>query len=151
MDPGPGVLRGAMRYLVLSDLHSNIEATRAVLDDAGRRGYDRAVCLGDIVGYGGSPNEVVDALRALEPVAVIRGNHDKVATGIEEGEYFNDIARAAALWTRDKLNPVNREYVLALPPGPVDAGGFLISHGTPVDEDAYILSEMDAAAVFDSL
>src|SRR5262245_60833327 len=137
-----------MRYLVLSDLHSNIEATRAVLEDAGRRGFDRAVCLGDIVGYGGSPNEVVDTLRALDPVAIIRGNHDKVATGIEDGEYFNDIARAAALWTRDMLTPLNRDYILGLPRGPVDAGGFLISHGTPVDEDAYILSELDADVVF---
>lgn len=140
-----------MRYLILSDLHANLEATRAVLADATVRGYDRAVCLGDIVGYGASPNEVIDLLRALHPVAVIRGNHDKVAAGIEEGEFFNEIARAAAIWTRETLTPDNRRYIQELPAGPVDAGGFLISHGTPLDEDAYILSEMDAAAIFESL
>jgi diadenosine tetraphosphatase ApaH/serine/threonine PP2A family protein phosphatase len=140
-----------MRYLVLSDLHSNLEATQAVLADARAAGYERVVCLGDIVGYGGSPNEVVDLLRSLEPAGVIRGNHDKVAAGVEEGENFNDIARAAALWTREMLTPGNRRWLAELPRGPLDQGGFLISHGTPLDEDAYILSEMDALVVFDSM
>ena len=107
-----------MRYLILSDLHANLEATRAVLADATTRGYDCTVCLGDIVGYGASPNEVIDLLRALHPVAVIRGNHDKVAAGIEEGEFFNEIARAAAIWTRETLTPDNRRYIQELPRSP---------------------------------
>lgn len=138
-----------MRYLVLSDLHANLEAAQAVIRDASARGYDRCVCLGDIVGYGGSPNEVIDLLRGLQPQAVIRGNHDKVACGIEEGDQFNDIARAAAIWTRDSLSEANRRWLAALPKGPLDVEGFTIAHGCPVDEDAYILSETDATLNFE--
>ncbi|MEE8607155.1 MAG: metallophosphoesterase family protein, partial [Nitrospiraceae bacterium] len=65
-----------MRYLILSDIHSNLTALEAVLAQAGDN-YDRVVCLGDIVGYGPDPNQVVDRVRALDPVAVVRGNHDK--------------------------------------------------------------------------
>ncbi len=140
-----------MRYLILSDLHANLEASHAVLTDAGGHGYDRVLCLGDIVGYGGCPNEVVDLVRAQKPHAVIRGNHDKVASGLEEGDQFNEVARSAAVWTRETLTPDNRRWLMELPQGPLDMGGFLISHGSPVDEDAYILTEVDALMVFDSL
>jgi len=140
-----------MRYLILSDLHANLEALRAVLADAAPRGYDQVLCLGDIVGYGGNPNEVVDLLRAQKPAAVIRGNHDKVACGIEEGEHFNDIARAAAVWTREALTASNRSYLSDLPRGPIDVGGFLISHGNPADEDGYLLSEVDALLAFEAV
>ncbi len=140
-----------MRYLVLSDLHSNLEATRAVLDDAQVRGFDRAVCLGDIVGYGANPNEVIDLLKAMSPVAVVRGNHDKVAAGIDTGEQFSEIALQAALWTRGALTAGNMDYLASLPRGPLEVGSFLISHGTPVDEDAYLLSEDDARSIFETL
>jgi len=140
-----------MRFLIVSDLHSNIHAFRAVLEDAGSRGYDRVLCLGDIVGYGPHPNEVVDALKALSPHAVVRGNHDKVVTGIEEGNDFSEIALEAAMWTRGELTRENLGYLSELPQGPIDAGGFLISHGTPILEDAYLLSDLDAAFVFGAL
>jgi len=140
-----------MRYLILSDLHANLEAFTAVLADAASRRYDRVLCLGDIVGYGGNPNEVIDLLKAQRPSAVIRGNHDKVACGIENGEHFNDIARAAAVWTRDSLSEDNRAFLRNLPCGPVDAGGFVISHGNPADEDGYLLSEVDALMTFESV
>lgn len=140
-----------MRYLILSDLHSNLEAVRCVLEDARRRGFDRAVCLGDIVGYGANPNEVVDLVRRMELMAVVRGNHDKVAAGVESGEQFSEIALEAALWTREVLSEENRHYLETLPMGPLEVDGFLISHGTPVEEDAYLLSEEDAGVIFDSL
>ena len=137
-----------MRFLVLSDLHSNIQALQAVLRDARLRGYDRVLCLGDVVGYGANPNEVVDWLRSQPPHAIVRGNHDKVATGLESGDEFSEIALEAALWTREALSPENMKYLAELPQGPIDAGGFLISHGTPLLEDAYLLSDLDAAFVF---
>jgi len=140
-----------MRYLILSDLHANLEALRSVLADADAKGFDRLLCLGDIVGYGANPNEVIELLRARRPYAVIRGNHDKVACGIEDGEHFNDIALTAAVWTREALAPENRRYLRELPQGPVDAGGFLISHGNPYDEDGYLLSEVDALMTFESV
>ena len=78
----------------------------------------------------------------------IRGNHDKVASGVEEGLGFNPVALAAARWTQRRLSEVNRRFVASLPPGPVQENGFLYAHGSPLDEDAYIFSERDAAEVF---
>lgn len=137
-----------MRYLILSDLHSNLEATRSVLADASARGFDRTVVLGDIVGYGANPNEVVDLIRGLAPVTSVRGNHDKAACGITDGDTFNDIAQMAVLWTRRVLTPGNLEYLKSLPEGPCEADQFLISHGSPLDEEEYIMGEADAADAF---
>jgi len=137
-----------MRSLILSDLHANVEALDSVLDDARRQGFDRVVCLGDIVGYGASPGEVIDRLRALQPSAIVRGNHDKVVSGITQGETFHDAALTAALWTREAISKEAAEWLRSLPQGPMDAGGFVIAHGSPHDEEEYILGDIDAALAF---
>jgi predicted phosphodiesterase len=138
-----------MRYLVLSDIHSNKEALGAVLSFVRRKPWDKAVFLGDLVGYGANPNQTVDMVRALKPLAAIRGNHDKVCAGLEEGELFNRIALEAAHWTRRKLTRANLAWLKSLPEGPVVVdGAFAISHGTPIDEDAYIFGEIEALNVF---
>ncbi|MGE3956237.1 MAG: metallophosphoesterase [Vicinamibacterales bacterium] len=140
-----------MRYLVLSDIHANIEALDVCLDDARRRGYDRIVVLGDIVGYGPDPNEVIDRVVALEPVALVRGNHDKIAFGIDQAEGFNIAARAAAQWTLNALTADHRTWLTRLPQGPsVVDGAFEICHGSPVDEDEYIFDELDARRAIDA-
>jgi predicted phosphodiesterase len=134
-----------MRYLVLTDIHANLEALDTCLADAKARGYDETLCLGDLVGYGADPNAVVERVRALEPVAVVRGNHDKVACGIEQAEGFNAVARSAAKWTLDVLIPEYRDWLAALPMGPHDVDEVVeICHGSPFDEDAYIFDELDA-------
>lgn len=140
-----------MRYLVISDIHANIEALEVCLEDAARRGYDRTVVLGDIVGYGPDPNAVIDRILSLEPVAIVRGNHDKIAFGIEQAEGFNVAARAAAQWTLNALTPEHRDWLIALPQGPtlVD-DAFEICHGSPVDEDEYIFDELDARRAIDA-
>ncbi|HEY3176683.1 MAG TPA: metallophosphoesterase family protein [Candidatus Polarisedimenticolia bacterium] len=140
-----------MRYLILSDLHANLEAVSRVIEDARARGFDRVAVLGDIVGYGANPNEVIDLVRELRPDAMVRGNHDKAACGITNGETFNDVARTAVLWTRRALSPANLEYLKSLPAGPVDPGGFLIAHGSPLDEEDYILGELDASGALDNV
>ncbi len=133
-----------MRYLVLSDIHANIDALDAVLTDAAREGYERVVVLGDLVGYGAEPNQVIERVRALEPAAIIRGNHDKVAAGVESADGFNPTAQRSANWTRDALTEENREFLRALQPGPVAIDALtLICHGSPVDEDTYIFTETD--------
>jgi predicted phosphodiesterase len=138
-----------MRYLVLSDIHSNLEAFEAVMAHVRRKRWDKAVCLGDVVGYAANPNQTVDGLRALKPLAAIRGNHDKVCSGVEQGEMFNRIAFEAAMWTRQKLTHGNLSWLKTLPEGPLVVDGrFAISHGTPVDEDAYIFGEIEALNVF---
>jgi predicted phosphodiesterase len=138
-----------MRYLILSDIHSNREAFTAVLAHVRRKPWDKVVFLGDLVGYGADPNQTVDMLRALRPLVGIRGNHDKVCSGIEDGELFNRIALEAALWTREKLTRSNLKWLRDLPPGPLVVDrAFAISHGTPIDEDAYIFGEIEALNVF---
>jgi predicted phosphodiesterase len=138
-----------MRYLVLSDLHSNKEALDAVLAFVRRKRWDKVVCLGDLVGYGANPNQVIDTIRRLGPLAAIRGNHDKVCSGIEDGELFNRIALEAAMWTRRKLTRANLKFLRGLPQGPLEVDGlFAVAHGTPIDEDAYIFGEIEALNVF---
>jgi predicted phosphodiesterase len=138
-----------MKYLILSDIHSNHEALSAVLSHIQRKRWDKAVVLGDLVGYGANPNQAVDRVRALKPLVAIRGNHDKVCSGIENGELFNRVALEAAMWTRRKLTRSNLRWLHDLPEGPaVVDGEFAISHGTPIDEDAYIFGELEALNVF---
>jgi predicted phosphodiesterase len=138
-----------MRYLILSDIHANHEALRAVLAHVKRKRWDKAIVLGDVVGYGANPNQAVDLVRGLKPLVAIRGNHDKVCSGIEDGEMFNRVALQAAIWTRQKLTPSNLRWLQSLPEGPVVVdGAFAVAHGTPIDEDAYIFGEIEALNVF---
>jgi diadenosine tetraphosphatase ApaH/serine/threonine PP2A family protein phosphatase len=135
-----------MRYLILTDIHGNLEALDACIDDAAARGYDRALVLGDLVGYGGDPNEVIERVQSLNPLAIVRGNHDKVACGLEPADGFNAVAKSAVRWTFETLTIEHREWLAALPKGPHAVDDFLeICHGSPFDEDAYIFDELDAA------
>jgi predicted phosphodiesterase len=127
-----------MRYLILSDIHANLTALDKVLEVAKGR-WEKAVCLGDLVGYGPDPNEVIDRVRAL-PAVTIRGNHDKAIAGLEDADEFNPVARNAVLWTRAQLRPENRGYLENLPKGPLTIDGFSIVHGALYDEDEYVLS-----------
>ena len=135
-----------MRILLLSDIHANLEALDACL--AAAPPYDVAVNLGDIVGYGASPNEVTTRSRDLGKTFV-RGNHDKAVTGLMNLDDFNPMAAAAAIWTRDTLSPENLEWLRELPHGPVqlpDMPEVQLVHGSPNDEDEYVVSLGDALA-----
>jgi predicted phosphodiesterase len=135
-----------VRTLVLSDIHSNWEALEAVI--AATQGqYDKIVCLGDLVGYGADPNPVVEWVRANVPV-VIRGNHDKACSGLESLEWFNEVAREAALWTLNALTPENLNFLLTLAKGPMENDGIVLVHGSILDEDEYVVSPREAAQVF---
>jgi predicted phosphodiesterase len=131
-----------MRYLILSDIHANLTALDAALEAAKGR-WAKAVCLGDVVGYGPDPNEAIDRVRSLGAVT-IRGNHDKVVASLIDAEDFNPIARSAALWTRDQLRIENREYLENLPKGPISVDAFSIVHGAFHDEDEYVFSPAQA-------
>ncbi len=134
-----------MRYLILSDIHANLDALEAVLAAAASESWDRIVVLGDLVGYGAEPNMVIERVRALDPVVVIRGNHDKAACGLEDASNFNQIARAAATWTYETLSEENRKYLRDLPSGPVTLDDRVeLCHGAPFDEDHYIFDGDDA-------
>jgi diadenosine tetraphosphatase ApaH/serine/threonine PP2A family protein phosphatase len=133
-----------MRILLLSEIHSNQEALQACLAEAPP--HDVVVNLGDIVGYGASPNEVIESSRQLGKLFV-RGNHDKAACGLMEVTDFNPVAGMAALWTRDHLTPENLEWLRLLPQGPIqvdDALDAQFVHGSPIDEDEYLVTMRDA-------
>jgi diadenosine tetraphosphatase ApaH/serine/threonine PP2A family protein phosphatase len=134
-----------MRYLILTDIHANLEALETVLADADDRGYEQTLVLGDLVGYGADPNAVIARVLELDPRAIVRGNHDKVACGLETAEGFNVVAKSAAAWTFAVLTPENREWLAALPRGPEVIDDVIeICHGSPFDEDAYIFDALDA-------
>ena len=150
-----------VRILLLSDIHANLEALEACL--AGAPPHDAVANLGDIVGYGASPNEVTEIARKLGTL-LVRGNHDKACTGLEGLESFNPIAAWAALWTQQTLTPDNHAWLKALPMGPVQLDGMLSPptkkegeesagepiyavHGSPLEEDDYLIHLQDALEV----
>lgn len=134
-----------MRYLILSDIHANWHALEAVLRHAAGA-YDRVLCCGDVVGYGADPNRVVEWSREHVEV-IVRGNHDKGCAGLDDLEWFNSLARDSARWTQDQLSEANLEYLERLPRGPIALDGFALVHGSPLDEDEYVLSDADVAGV----
>ena len=138
-----------MRALVVSDLHSNAPALKAVMQHVRRKRFDQVICLGDFVGYGAQPNQVLDTMRNVRARKLyIRGNHDRVAAGVEDGFGFNQAAKSAALWTRGHLSAPNRRFLSELLLGPVRYDGIVLCHGSPNDEDEYVFHEGHAAAIF---
>jgi len=141
-----------MRALVLSDIHGNLPALEAVLAAAAGEavgGFDALWNLGDMVGYGARPNQVLDRLRALpvEQAVHVRGNHDRVCCGLSSSVGFNPVAAAAAAWTERTLTPDNLAWLRAVPRGPLRAGPrALCAHGSPLHEDDYIIAMRDAFA-----
>lgn len=135
-----------MRYLIIADMHGNWDALVAVLEDARERGFEEVLVLGDLVGYGATPNEIVEELCRLEmPFQVIRGNHDKVVSGIDDGSNFNPTALLAARWTSDAMTEENLGFIRNLPQGPIRIDDdLMICHGSLLDEDEYLLAALDA-------
>ena len=124
-----------LRYLVISDIHANLEALDAVLTAAGR--YDHALVLGDLVGYGADPNAVIDRVRALLAATFIRGNHDKVGAGLENTDGFNYLARQPSRGRASTLTPDHRSGWLRCRKARSSSTDLVeICHGAPFDEDA---------------
>ena len=136
-----------MRYAVICDVHSNLEALEVVLAEIRRQEVDRIVHLGDIVGYNINPNECIEILRS-ENVESIMGNHDAAACGLDDPLWFNSAAKQAIIWTRKRLSKQNKEYLRNLPAQLVLEDNILISHGSPENRDNYILDCMDAMRQF---
>ena len=135
-----------MRALILSDIHGNLEALTAALT-AATDTWDVLWNLGDMVGYGASPNEVLDTIRPLSQL-IVRGNHDRVCCGLTSALGFNPVARAAANWTKEELTAENLAWLRAVPQGPLqpEQPGVTCAHGSPLNEDHYIINMRDAWA-----
>ena len=131
-------------------MHGNWDAFAAVLRRVRRKRFDVTLVLGDLVGYGAGPNQVVEGVKNLEgQVEIVRGNHDKVVCGLEDGSNFNQPALAAARWTAERLTPANMRFVKQMPVGPkAIADDLHICHGSPLDEDTYVFSIYDAYEIF---
>jgi diadenosine tetraphosphatase ApaH/serine/threonine PP2A family protein phosphatase len=119
-----------MRCAILADIHANLAALTAVLNDIKTKGaVDEIWCLGDIVGYGPDPTECINLLQKLKVVSVV-GNHDLGAVGKIELSYFNPVAAEACEWTGMQLNGADALYLEELPKT-VERGDFLLVHGSP--------------------
>ncbi len=137
-----------MRYAILADIHSNLEALRTVLEHLKQQGgADAFWCLGDIVGYGPDPEECLQLLRELGTLS-IAGNHDWAATGDIDITDFNPDAAAAARWTAAALSPESRLYLKSLPLI-LRQDPFTLAHGSPRDPVwEYVVSPQIAQANF---
>lgn len=138
-----------MRYAIISDIHANLEALRAVLDRIAGMKVDAIYCLGDVVGYNANPNECIDILRS-EKVRCLMGNHDSRAAGLEEPDDFNPSAARAVLWTREQLTPENRLFLHDLP-REIEVDGIVLMHGSLHDTDRYIITANDVRDQFRAL
>jgi putative phosphoesterase len=117
-----------MRILVMSDIHGNLSALDAVLKDAGK--VDKVWCLGDLVGYGPDPNEVVKRIRGLKNCICLLGNHDAAVMGQMDMEAFNHDARVTVEWNQQVLKPDNLDFIKHLPEKQTDQEITLV-HGSP--------------------
>jgi predicted phosphodiesterase len=134
-----------MRYGIISDIHSNLEALQVVLQRL--KDVDAFICLGDIIGYGPNPNECIEAVVALPGLKCVVGNHDLGCVGKYDINWFNWYAREAILWTQERLTPASRSYLLSLPLMEMENALTLVHGSLPQPMD-YVTSEAEAREVF---
>ena len=130
-------------YAVISDIHGNLEAFEAVLGDIPGE-VERVFCLGDVIGYGASPNECCDIMRR-EEIPVITGNHDLAVVDLDTDlNWFNPVAEAAVRWTREHLSEENQDFLRSRP-RMMQTSEALFVHGSVRDPDEYIIDGTTAA------
>ena len=138
-----------MRALVISDIHANLTALEAVLADAGA--VDEVWCLGDVVGYGPDPNDVIERLRALPNLTCILGNHDVAVLGQMNFAVFNNDARKSLLWQQKAISSDNLDYLRSLPKETQVRGNVSLAHGSPREPVwEYVLNTLVARLNFDA-
>ncbi len=138
-----------MRYLIFSDVHSNLEALKAMIEFIKNRKFEQFIFLGDIVGYGANPNEVIEEIKKISPLYIVRGNHDKAVAGLTSLDYFNPVAALAVMWTSKNIKPDNLQFIKKLNRGPLKINEEMtICHGSPWDEDYYMFNKFDAFEAF---
>jgi len=137
-----------MRYAVIADIHANLAAFTAVLDDIERRGgVEEIWCLGDVVGYGPDPHQCLELLHQYKHIC-IAGNHDWAAIGKLDTSEFNPDAAAACHWTAQQLSPEDVKYLGSLPLV-IERGDFTLTHGSPREPIwEYLLSVSSAEQNF---
>ena len=144
-----------MRFAIVSDIHANIQALEAVLKDIERHRVKNIFCLGDLVGYGGNPREVIDL--AMNFNFCLRGNHDDAVT-FRVPSQFNIVAAKAVMWTRERLMPQQHStthmrkrwnFLRRKLKRFVQVQDMLFAHGTPESFFEYVDSPATAARLLD--
>jgi predicted phosphodiesterase len=138
-----------MRLALIADIHSNLEALERVLACIRQEGADTILNLGDLVGYGASPNECLDLLKG-QPVWSLAGNHDLAVLEPARAEFFNIIAYQALMWCREQMRPQHVEFLGQLPLT-LESGSYLACHGTPSNPDTYIAYHFQGKRVLNHL
>ena len=136
-----------MRIAFVSDIHSNIEALQAVLDEIDREDISLIINLGDLVGYNASPGECVDLVQNRQIISIL-GNHDRAAMHLEFAEGFNILAYQAVVWSANTLSPEHKRFLENLQDTRLLWDRYLIFHGAPENPDAYIFYLFQAKKVF---
>ena len=103
-----------MRFAIISDIHANIQALEQVLAKCDQLDVDEIICLGDVVGYGGNPNECCDLLREYCTICLM-GNHDAATVGVMDADYYYDSAKRVLYWSRSVLTEDNFKWLYSLP------------------------------------
>lgn len=140
-----------MKYIIIADIHSNLEALKSSIKSFPSRVNSKVISVGDVVGYGASPNECVDAALSLKAEGVL-GNHDGASTGRTDFSNFNSHAKEAVIWTSENLTPKSRDYLNALPLT-YEEDDFTVVHGTlhDAEEFNYMITATDALKTFSVL
>ncbi|RJP16622.1 MAG: metallophosphoesterase [Candidatus Abyssobacteria bacterium SURF_5] len=139
-----------MRFAIISDIHSNLHAFTAVLEEIAQRKVEGVFLLGDIVGYNAFPSEVIE-LVIRNNIPSIMGNHDIVCCGLENPIWFNSAAREASLWTRKRLSEEEKRFLRQMPNERTVHENIFAVHGSPVSRDDYLMDLMDALNNFQHL
>ncbi len=136
------------RVGIFSDIHGNLQALHKVLEQLDSRDVDFVVCCGDVVGYGGNPNECIEVLRERQ-IPTIAGNHDHAALSIIDITYFNEVAKRAITWTRTQLTPENETFLRELPMS-IEVADMLFVHSSPRSPESwnYVITMGDARQGF---
>lgn len=138
------------KIAVFSDIHGNLHALDKALELIDELAVDCSVCCGDVVGYGAFPNECIERLRQRH-IPTLAGNHDHAALGLTETRFFNEIARKAVEWTRDRLSPENALWLRDRPFSLTIEPGLLFVHASPIHPSdwGYVLTFGEARGCFD--
>ena len=142
-----------LRYLIISDIHSNLEALDAVLAHAEQQGFDEIICLGDFVGYGADPDACVRKLSARSRTKAVLGNHDAAVIDQSQRELFNPVARAGILYSESNLSGESSDYLRALPMTLNSDFDFIAVHSSPYRPEAwvYVVEPLEAADAFHAM
>ncbi|MCX8089936.1 MAG: metallophosphatase family protein [Verrucomicrobiae bacterium] len=137
-----------MRFAIIADIHANLEALQAVLEDIREQKCTHYACLGDVVGYNANPKECLDIIRQMN-IPVVKGNHDEYCSTDDPLDGFNPAAAAAVAWTRKQLSEDDRQWLRDLKYQRL-VNGFTIVHATldAPQRWGYVFDKLAAAASF---